>query len=234
MHHPIRVHSWALVCLLFAAAAYGAPEHHENAAQCPGVAHWWSSHPDESHAAMVRRDAARTLADPSLRSELGRRAASDQQARVKWLAAPENRAARQELDAVDADNLAWLSGLIREHGFPSAQQVGEGGLQDAWLLLQHADRDPQLQEDVLPALVKRHADGELNANDVARTTDRVLLAKHQPQRYGTQFPARAWLSNRFDLPEGQSVSEIDAHRAELGLMPLADYACMMNSASKGR
>lgn len=234
MAYSIRVHAWALLCLLFAAAAQGADDHRDNAAQCPGAAQWRRSHPDESPAAMVRRDAARTLADTSLRNELGRRAASDQRVRLNWLAAPQNRAARQEVDAVDADNMAWLRVLIHDHGFPSAQQVGEGGLQDAWLLLQHADRDPQLQEDVLPTLVKRHADGELSANDVARTTDRVLLAKHQPQRYGTQFPAKAWLSNRFDLPEGQSVSEIDAHRAELGLMPLADYACMMNSARKGR
>lgn len=234
MRYLTRVHTRALFCLLFAAAACDAQDHRGNAARCPGVAEWRMAHPDESAAALARRDAARTLADPSLRIELGRRAASDQQARVKWLAAPANRAAGQEVDAVDADNLQWLRSLVRDHGFPTAQQVGEGGLQDAWLLLQHADRDPQFQDEVLPTLVKRRADGELSANDVARTTDRVLLAKRQPQRYGTQFPAKAWLSNHFDLPEGQSVSEIDAHRRELGLMPLADYACMMNSARKGR
>jgi hypothetical protein len=30
------------------------------------------------------------------------------------------------------------------------------------------------------------------------------------------------------------VREIDAHRRELGVMPLADYVCMMRHARKGR
>lgn len=234
MNHSSKVFRCALLCLLVAAPVCEAEEHHENSGKCTGVAEWMRTHPDETAVAMARRDAARTLVDPSLRSELEQRVARDQKARMKWLAAPGDHAAGLAVDAVDADNLAWLRALIRDQGFPTAQQVGEGGLQDAWLLLQHADRDPQLQEDVLPTLVKRHAEGELSANDLARTTDRVLLAKRQPQRYGTQFPAKAWQSNHFDVPEGQSVSEIDAHRHELGLMPLADYACMMNNARKGR
>jgi hypothetical protein len=47
------------------------------------------------------------------------------------------------------------------------------------------------------------------------------------QRYGTQFD---WGSGRFDPRHIDDVSDVDAHRRQLGLMPLADYACMMNSA----
>lgn len=205
--------------------------------QCPGVARWNKAHPEaleHTERAMALRDAARTLSDPALKSELEQRVGRDQEARLAWLAAPGDRATARALDVVDADNLAWLESLVRERGFPTAQQVGEAGIHDAWLLLQHADRDPQLQAAMLPALVQRHAAGELPPNDLARLTDRVLRAQHQPQRYGTQFPASAWLSNRFVPPDGVDAAAIDARRAELGLMPLADYACMMSVAKKGK
>jgi len=79
----------------------------------------------------------------------------------------------------------------------------------------------------LPVLEQRHSAGELTANDLARTTDRILVASGKPQRYGTQFD---WFAGNFELPEPRSLAEIDANRSHLGLMPLADYVCTMRVA----
>jgi hypothetical protein len=99
---------------------------------------------------------------------------------------------------------------------------------EAWLLAQHADRAPKFQAALLPALEQRHAAGEFNASDLARFTDRVLKAQGKPQRYGTQFPPEEMRTQYFGLPDEQSLREVDAQRRELGVMPLADYACMMS------
>jgi hypothetical protein len=76
-------------------------------------------------------------------------------------------------------------------------------------------------------LERRFAAGELPANDLARITDRVLIAGGEPQKFGTQFD---WFAGDFSLPEQGALVEIDASRAELGLMPLADYVCTLRKA----
>lgn len=58
----------------------------------------------------------------------------------------------------------------------------------------------------------------------------MLLAQHQPQRYGTQFAQQDWHAAHFRLPDDAQTAGFDRQRAELGLMPLADYVCMMNRA----
>ena len=56
----------------------------------------------------------------------------------------EQRAATR-VGEVDADNTAWLCGVVDHHGWPGASLVGEDGAQAAWLLVQHADQDPGFQ-----------------------------------------------------------------------------------------
>ena len=38
----------------------------------------------------------------------------------------------------------------------------------------------------------------------------------------------------FSEPDEASVRDVEAHRRELGIMPLADYVCMMSEARKPR
>jgi len=77
--------------------------------------------------------------------------------------------------------------------------------------------------------VERWNHHELPGDDLARLTDRILKASGQPQRFGTQFD---WRSATFRLPDHDAVNEIHKNRAQLGLMPIADYACMMQTAAE--
>jgi hypothetical protein len=191
--------------------------------RCPGAASWEASHSDESPDAMAERDKHRAISNPQLLSELQRRVDQDQEARRSWLRSPSDRELANRVDEIDSDNVAWLRNLIDGGGFPTATDVGEVGVHLAWILLQHADQAPDLQRRLLPTLAKRYESRELSPTDLARYTDRVLLAMKKPQRYGTQFD---WQSRTFKLPDHRTVAEINAHRRELGLMSLEDYACM--------
>jgi uncharacterized protein DUF6624 len=189
---------------------------------CPGAASWSRSHATFPESPQSE-PGSRAISDAALLKELQVRFESDQAVRKKWLADVKSETLARSVGAIDAVNLTWLRQLISEKGFPTAAQVGYEGVHFAWILLQHADQDPKLQSALLPVLEQRFAAGELAANDLARSTDRVLVAGGKPQRYGTQFDW--WLSGDFKLPEPRVLAEIDTERSHLGLMPLADYAC---------
>lgn len=185
---------------------------------CPGAAAWNFNHPvSQSTVAGTR-----AVGDPRLLAELRARVENDQSARRKWLIDPKNEALARSVDSIDGENLAWLRKLVSESGFPTAAQVGNEGVHLAWILLQHADRDPEFQRSLLSVLQLRYSAGEIPANDLARMTDRILVASGKPQKYGTQFD---WFSGNFQLPEPSQLDAIDAERSRLGLMPLIDYAC---------
>jgi hypothetical protein len=223
----------ATMLLVLCAAGTAARAADEDApAACPGAVAWADAHPDERDAAMARRDAARTLTDPALRAELDERVARDQEARIAWLRDLRDKGRGRAVNAIDDDNIKWLYALVRARGFPSADQVGERGVRDAWLLSQHADRAPGFQAELLPALAARQAEGELAASDYARFVDRVLVAQGKPQRYGTQFKPEEWAGKYFGLPDEAALRAVDAQRRELGVMPLADYVCMTTAARK--
>ena len=99
------------------------------------------------------------------------------------------RAVYKHAYKVDGDNLAWLKAQVQQSGFPTVAQVGEQGMSAAFLLVQHADRDPAFQMSVLELLNRRGADKGIKDSERALLTDRVLHAQKKPQRYGTQFGA---------------------------------------------
>jgi hypothetical protein len=121
---------------------------------------------------------------------------------------------------LDADNTAWLKAVVEAVGWPGCSIVGEEGAHAAWLLAQHADRDPHFQRRCVE-LLKRAVDvGEAAPPDLAYLTDRVLVNSCRPQLYGTQLTAR---DGRFVPQRLQDPDSVDARRANLGLEPLEDY-----------
>jgi hypothetical protein len=213
------------LCVLLNVRAQGADS--PSVEQCPGAASWRRSHPTFAETPDSKRGGDTAISDAALLNDLKVRVKSDQAARRKWLADPTSETLARSVDAIDVANLTWLRKLISEKGFPAASQVGNEGVHLAWVLLQHADQDPKLQSELLPDLEQRFSTGELPANDLARITDRVLVASGKPQRYGTQFD---WFAGEFKLPEPSRLAEIDTERSHVGLMPLVDYVCTIRTA----
>jgi len=220
---------WALLAVTVAGLSYSAARADDapRVEECPGAMAWEREHQGGGEAARAGGEPLPAVSEAALLEELKLRVEKDQAARKRWLADKSSAELTGAVDSIDTDNLAWLQKLIAEKGFPTAAQVGKEGVHFAWLLLQHADQDPKLQSDLVPVLEQRFKAGELPGNDLARITDRVLLASGKPQRYGTQFD---WFAGDFALPEPSKLAETDAARARLGLMPLVDYVCTLRKA----
>jgi hypothetical protein len=142
---------------------------------------------------------------------------------LRWM--DKDQAARHARDmaavaAADADNLPWLKQLVAEHGWPGASMVGTDGAHAAWLLAQHADRDPAFQRECLGLLAAAVQAGEATRSELAYLTDRVLLAEGQPQEYGTQVTVRDGQHVPNNLRDPDTA---DQRRAAMDLTPLADY-----------
>ena len=111
---------------------------------------------DDCLGQMSRSDAA------SFQRQLRRRVAKDQAARYALIEFLQRTSTIQkgfdterydklnkEASDIDGDNIAWLKRIEEEQGFPSAQQLDEESGEQLFLLLIHADRDPEFRRKIL-------------------------------------------------------------------------------------
>ncbi len=91
------------------------------------------------------------------------------------------------LAPIDCSNTAWLRAQVETHGWFNISQYGERADEAAWLIVQHADRTPAFQGEMLALLQERAEAGETQPRRVAYLSDRVAVKEGRPQRYGTQM-----------------------------------------------
>ncbi|WP_404955218.1 DUF6624 domain-containing protein [Streptomyces sp. 147326] len=157
-----------------------------------------------------------------LADELHRRADADQAARLHWQETRET----SNIPGVDEDNTAWLKSVIAKHGWPGISLVGEQGAREAWLLAQHADRDPTFQEKALELLKTAVTAGDALPENLAYLTDRVLIARGQPQLYGTQYTGDRGTLRRQPVTDPE---RLDERRAAMQLDTAAESDRRMNA-----
>jgi tetratricopeptide (TPR) repeat protein len=171
------------------------------------------------------------LKEPKLARELNQRMQEDQIARRKIEPLMKNGQGMamepklvREIERIDTENTAWLKDVVDKHGWPGKSLVGEQSAQAAWLLVQHADRDPAFQRRCLDLIVAAHKKGETTGQQVAYLTDRVLLKEGKKQLYGTQFST---INGELKPQPIEDEANVDVRRKEMGLGTLADYAKSM-------
>lgn len=182
---------------------------------------------------------ATSAKEPELRSELLRRMKSDQQPRRAMVAfinkfgsggdvKPETLSAEQQAEfakiaargqQVDEENTKWLKNVIATHGWPTISLVDKDGAQAAWLLVQHADADPEFQRQCLD-LMNELPQHEVSQTNLAFLTDRVLLSEGKKQLYGTQF---RFVDGELTPRPIEDEANVDKRRAGMGLPPLSEY-----------
>jgi hypothetical protein len=158
-----------------------------------------------------------TVTRPALRENLLLMAKQDQEARVSLPSL---------MREVDAANLARLKHIVHQDGFPTAEMVGLDGVNAAWLLVLHAGSDPDFQEQVLKLTTGHVRRGEVRTDQVAMLTDDLLAGRGEPQRYGTNFEMRDGELKPAPIEDEANVEKL---RRDVGLMSLANYACVIRA-----
>ncbi|MBB0243646.1 hypothetical protein FNQ90_05860 [Streptomyces alkaliphilus] len=90
-------------------------------------------------------------------------------------------------ETVDEANATWLRELIAARGWPGESLVGRQAAGAAWLITQHADRQPGFQEERLELLAVAVTAGDADPRHGALLEDRVRIARGQRQIFGSQL-----------------------------------------------
>ena len=172
-----------------------------------------------------RGSSASVIRHLALRRELLEMERVDQAVRNEWIQAGAdipNPELQSRMAAVDARNTARLRALVEEHGWLGAGLVGADGAVSAFLILQHASHD--VQKALFPLVEAGYREGTVSGDRYALLLDRILVGDGRPQLYGTQpEPFDAWVDGEPALAPIEDESNVDARRAEVGLMPLVEY-----------
>jgi hypothetical protein len=113
-------------------------------------------------------------------------------------------------------NAERLRRIVEAIGWPTNARVGAEAAAAAWLVLQHAIGEPELQRRMLVVLWEHARRDELPAWQAAMLEDRVRALEGRAQRYGTQLD---W-DEHGQLAPWPAVEEpegVDERRAEVGL-----------------
>ncbi|MFI6181219.1 DUF6624 domain-containing protein [Nonomuraea sp. NPDC051191] len=160
--------------------------------------------------------------NPALRAELLTMLKADQEQRTL-------EAGQEDWDRVEKANTERIRQILDAYGWQGFELVGKDGARAAWALVQHADRDLPLQRRGLEMMRRAVDDGDADPSDLAYLVDRVRVAEHRPQVYGTQWET---------TPEGrwrprtpiEDEARVDERRAAAGLKPLKEYLKELRSA----
>jgi hypothetical protein len=215
---------------LFAAPVFAAEDESDKAlAQaCPGYHEYYES--QASKHAQAERPLQRVIL-PQLQAQLLEWTKADQAAREPMMqvhATQNPLHAKQliaHLVAVDAMNYRRIKDVIDTYSFPTREMVGGDGASAAWLLVQHQDAHPEFQVFALELMLPLAQRDEIDQSSFAMLTDRVLVAQHKPQRYGSQFQS----SNNGPLVMAptEELGHLDERRAAFDLPPITLYRCML-------
>ena len=161
------------------------------------------------------------MLDDQLKSKLVAMADLDLRVRAELAATGELAGTYNErMAAVHRENAEALARIVEKVGWPGVSMVGAEGAEAAWLVLQHAIGNPDLQRKCLPMLKKAAEIGDVPAAQVAYLDDRISVFEGRPQRYGTQFE---WDGNGSLSPLPlQDPQQVDQYRESVGLGPLSE------------
>ncbi len=122
---------------------------------------------------------------------------------------------------MDRGHTARIEEIITEHGWPRLSRDGADIAHAVWLLVQHADHNPEFQRRCLDQMTSAVAAEEADRVLWAMLTDRVLVEETGQQLYGTQWTQDRESGDHVPIPITDP-ARVDARRAEVGLDLLSE------------
>ena len=129
-------------------------------------------------------------------------------------------------DSVFTKHKNRIENLFNKYGYLGIKELGKSGSNDFWLFVQHCDKFPEFQKNVLKSLKKEAKKGNANLDNYAYLLDRVNANGGEKQSFGTQVDYRI---NGQAKPKNGLIDSlnVDKRRNEYGLKPLKDYLNQM-------
>ena len=158
----------------------------------------------------------------TLRDELLEMARRDRQVRAELVDSGElfDVSYEPRMARVHERNARRLRRIIESVGWPRTDLVGPDGAEAAWLILQHAIAEPDLQRQALPLLQAAACEGTASPRHAAMLEDRIRFFEGRPQRYGTQFDWDA--EGNLSPGDVEDPQRLDERRRAIGLPPLTE------------
>ncbi|MFD8594370.1 DUF4135 domain-containing protein [Kitasatospora sp. NPDC059646] len=161
-----------------------------------------------------------------IRERLLRLARTDAALRTPWAAGGfTDTELEEKLERLTSAGIAWLRGVVAEHGWPGHALVGAEAAAAASALLQHHTGDLAFRRECLTLIEAAAARGDMRPQDAAYLADSLRRAEGRPQLYGTKFERAA--DGRLRPCPIEDADRVDERRAAVGLGPLADYAALL-------
>lgn len=134
----------------------------------------------------------------------------------------EMRALYAEEKATFKRHIPILKNIHSKIGYPTIDKVGQESSSRYFTLVQHSDADLTYQQEMLSLIKIEVQSGNVKAKDFAFLTDRVELANHNPQVYGTQVDFNTDIGQAFPKELFDS-AKVNERRSEIGLESLETY-----------
>lgn len=125
-----------------------------------------------------------------------------------------------EMKKIHEANNKEIREIITKYGWPGFSLVDQDGCAAAWLIVQHAVLEPQLQEQCLNLLEKAVKQDNAHPWMYALLLDRVLVHKGELQIYGSQHFVNA--EGKLIPYPIKNPKQVDQRRKQVGLEPLAN------------
>jgi hypothetical protein len=126
----------------------------------------------------------------------------------------------QNMKDADSVDLVKVEAIVSKFGWLGADVIGDQGNSTLFMVIQHADLQPQ--EKYLPIIRDAVAHNKAKASDLALLEDRVALLEGKEQIYGSQL---TWnmKTNTFIVAPLSDPDNVDKRRADVGLPPMSVY-----------
>lgn len=132
-------------------------------------------------------------------------------------------------DSVFTTHEKRLKEIFDKYGFVGFDRAGEDGSKNFWLMVQHADHNPEFQEEVLKKMEIEVEKNNANPSIYGLLVDRVRLNTGRKQIYGTQVS--------YDMETGQAYPDemedslnVNERRKSIGLDPIEEYLNRMTES----
>ncbi len=133
---------------------------------------------------------------------------------------------------IDKENTEDLKKLLNIYSWFVISKFGEEADNNAWIIVQHADEQPDFQKQVLVVLEKLYKDNETSGRNYAYLFDRVAASFSDPkqrklQRYGTQGSCVG--PGKWEPIPMEDPAQVDQRRADVGLSTMAEYKALFKN-----